>query len=43
MPKAIDLRLKGITFEDAMKRFIATPPMPAGKPAKAKRGKRAKK
>jgi hypothetical protein len=34
MPKAIDLRLKGISFEAAMKRFINTPPMPASKPTK---------
>ena len=34
MPKAIDLRLHGISFEDAMKRFINTPPMPAAKPVK---------
>jgi hypothetical protein len=34
MPKAIDLRLHGISFEDAMKRFIAAPPMPSSKSAK---------
>jgi hypothetical protein len=34
MPKAIDLRLHGISFEDAMKRFINTPPMASAKPAK---------
>lgn len=34
MPKAIDLRLKGVSFEDAMKRFIAAPPMPSSKSAK---------
>jgi hypothetical protein len=34
MGKAIDLRLKGISFEDAMKRFIAAPPMPSSKSAK---------
>jgi hypothetical protein len=34
MPKAIDLRLHGIGFEDAVKRFINTPPMPSSKPAK---------
>jgi hypothetical protein len=34
MPKAIDLRLHGISFEAAMKRFINTPPMPSSKSAK---------
>jgi hypothetical protein len=34
MPKAIDLRLHGISFEDAVKRFINTPPMPPSKPTK---------
>jgi hypothetical protein len=45
MPKAIDLRLPGISFEDAMKRFISAPPMPSSKSAKksaAKKLKRAK-
>jgi hypothetical protein len=26
--KAIDLRLKGVSFEDAVKRILAAPPMP---------------
>jgi hypothetical protein len=34
MPKAIDLRLKGISFEDAVKRMIAAPPPPTSKKAK---------
>jgi hypothetical protein len=45
MPKAIDLRLKGVSFEDAMKRFIASPPMPSskkGKQSAASKPKRAK-
>jgi hypothetical protein len=28
MPKAIDLRLPGIKFEDALKRILAAPPPP---------------
>jgi len=28
MPKAIDLRLKGISFEAAAKRILASPPLP---------------
>jgi hypothetical protein len=28
MPKAIDLRLRGVKFEDALKRIISAPPMP---------------
>ena len=28
MPKIIDLRLKGISFEDAVKRILAAPPLP---------------
>ena len=28
MPKAIDLRLKGVSFEDAMKRILSAPPLP---------------
>ncbi len=28
MPKAIDLRLQGVKFEDALKRIISAPPMP---------------
>lgn len=35
MPKAIDLRLHGIKFEDAVKRMIAAPPPPSSKKAKA--------
>ena len=38
MPKAIDLRLKGVTFEAAMKRILAAPPLPK----KTKRKKPAK-
>ena len=34
MPKAIDLRLTGITFEDAMKQLANTPPFPTSKKAK---------
>jgi hypothetical protein len=34
MPKAKDLRLHGVKFEDALRRIISAPPMP--KPAKAK-------
>jgi hypothetical protein len=44
MPKAIDLRLPGISFEDAMKRLANTPPPPTSKSAKkaAKAQKRKK-
>ena len=28
MPKAIDLRLKSISFEDAAKRILSAPPLP---------------
>jgi hypothetical protein len=28
MPKAIDLRLRGVKFEDALKCIISAPPMP---------------
>ncbi|MGD0206916.1 MAG: hypothetical protein ABSC89_04840 [Verrucomicrobiota bacterium] len=34
MPSAIDLRLHGVKFEDAVKRMIATPPPPTSKKAK---------
>jgi hypothetical protein len=34
MPKAIDLRLHGISFEEAMKRLANTPPPPTSKKAK---------
>jgi len=34
MPKAIDIRLTGITFEDAMKKLAQTPPPPSSKKAK---------
>jgi len=37
MPK-VDLRLKGVAFEEAMKRILAAPPMPK----KSKRKKPAK-
>jgi hypothetical protein len=40
MPKAIDLRIRGVSFEDAIKRMIATPPPPTSK--KAKQAKAAK-
>jgi hypothetical protein len=46
MPKAIDLRVPGLSFEDAVKRMINTPPPPSSKSAKlaaAKKPKRAKK
>jgi len=36
MPKAIDLRLHGISFEDAMKRLENTPPPPTSKKSKQK-------
>jgi hypothetical protein len=36
MPKAIDLRLPGISFEDAVRRMISTPPPPTSKKAKQK-------
>jgi len=36
MPKqAEDLRVHGVSFEDAMKRMIATPPPPTSKKSKA--------
>jgi len=35
MPKAIDLRLPGISFEDAVKRMIGTPPPPKLKKPKS--------
>jgi len=35
MPKAIDLRLHGISFENAMKHLANTPPPPTSKKAKA--------
>jgi hypothetical protein len=36
MSKAIDLRLKGISFEAAAKRILAAPPLPKkSKPKKA--------
>jgi hypothetical protein len=34
MPKAIDIRLHGIRFEDAMKHLANTPPPPSSKKAK---------
>jgi len=43
MPKAIDFRLKGISFEDAVKRLANTPPIakqPA--PKKARKSPRRK-
>jgi hypothetical protein len=45
MPKAIDLRLPGISFEDALRKMLHTPPMPSSKSAKkaaAKKSKRGK-
>lgn len=40
MPKQIDLRLRGIKFEDAMRSLLNAPPPPTSKKAKAKnRGK----
>jgi len=45
MPKAIDLRVPGLSFEDAVKRMINTPPPPSSKSAKlatAKKPKRKK-
>jgi hypothetical protein len=36
LAKAIDLRLQGISFEDAMKRLANTPPPPTSKKAKQK-------
>jgi hypothetical protein len=38
MPKAIDLRVKGMTFHEAIKRLATTPP-----PANAKAAKKASK
>jgi len=35
MPKTIDLRLKGVSFEQAAKRILAAPPMKKSKPKKA--------
>ena len=44
MPKpAQDLRVPGYSFEQAVKRMIATPPVPSGKPARAKKPVRRKK
>jgi hypothetical protein len=34
MPSAIDLRIHGVKFEDAVRRMIATPPPPTSKKAK---------
>jgi len=34
MPKAIDLRVPGLTFEGAIRRMISTPPPPTSKKAK---------
>jgi hypothetical protein len=45
MPKAIDLRVPGLSFEDAVKQLINTPPPPSSKSAKlaaAKKPKRKK-
>jgi len=35
MPKVKDLRLHGISFEDAVKRMLHAPPPPTSKKAKA--------
>ena len=43
MPKAIDLRLHGISFEDAVKRMLNTPPLPKSKKAKKQKRTRQKK
>jgi hypothetical protein len=41
MPKsAKDLRLHGITFEDAIRRVIATPPPPTSKKSKKQKAAR---
>jgi hypothetical protein len=37
MAKAIDLRIKGVKFEDALKKILAAPPLP--KKAKSTRKK----
>lgn len=43
MPKAIDLRVPGLSFDAAMKRLATAPPPPASKPVKrATKPKRAK-
>jgi hypothetical protein len=38
MAKAIDLRIKGISFEEAAKRILSAPPLPK-KPKKSARKK----
>jgi hypothetical protein len=35
MPKAIDLRLKGVSFEQAAKRILSAPPMKKAKRKKS--------
>jgi hypothetical protein len=44
MPKAIDLRLQGIGFEDGLRKMLACPPPPSSKSAKksAKKPRRKK-
>jgi hypothetical protein len=37
MPKIVDLRLKDISFEDALRKMLHTPPPPTSKKAKAKK------
>jgi hypothetical protein len=37
MPKIVDLRLKGISFEDALRKMLKTPPPPTSKKSKAKK------
>jgi len=34
MPKKIDLRIKGIGFEDALRKMLHAPPPPSSKKAK---------
>jgi hypothetical protein len=37
MPKAIDLRIKGVSFEKAAKLILAAPPLPKGKKSRRKK------
>jgi hypothetical protein len=44
MPKAIDLRVPGLSFHDAIRRLASSPPPPESKPVKkaASKSKRTK-
>jgi hypothetical protein len=40
MGKAIDLRVHGISFEEGLRRMLATPPIKSEKPAKKTKKRR---